>query len=119
MYFDLLSDRDMKAIDALIDVYGGAKSINDKVSATRDYKTRKKIAVDKGYGEMLKQAEEYTKNFPKVEDYISKEGIKVTKKGVCTTQVSGFQGSRVTLDCLRRIAQKPDILFPTEICLQW
>ena len=115
MHFDLLSVKDMKAIDALIDVYGGAKTINDKVSAMRDYQTRKKIAGDKGCGEMLKQAEEYTKDFTKVEDYISKEGIKVTKKGVCTTQVSGFQGSRVTLDCLRRIAQKPDILFPTEM----
>ena len=115
MHFDLLSDKDMKAIDALIDAYGGANAINDKVSAMRDYETRKKIADKKGYGEMLKQAEEYTKDFPKVEDYISKEGIKVTKKGVCTTQVSGFQGSRVTLDCLRRIALKPDILFPTEM----
>lgn len=115
MHFNLLSDKDMKAIDALIDAYGGAKAINDKVSAMRDYETRKEIAGDKGYGDMLKQAEGYVKDFPKVEDFISKQGIKVTKEGVCTTQVSGFQGSRVTLDCLRRIAQKPDILFPTEM----
>lgn len=115
MHFKLLSDRDTKAIDALIDAYGGAKAIGEKITAMRDYQARKKIAADKGYADMLNQAEKYVKDFPKVEDFITAEEIKTTKKGVCTTQVSGFQGSRVTLDCMRRIAQNKDILFPTEM----
>ncbi len=115
MHFDLLSDRDQKAIDALIDSYGGARAINEKIIAQRDYETRKKLAADKGYGEMLAQAEAYAKEFPKVEDFIAKENIKVTKKGVCTTQVSGFQGARVTFDCIKRIAQNKDVLFPSEM----
>lgn len=115
MHFDLLSERDEKAIEALIDSYGGARAINDKILEMRDYGTRKTVAGHKGYGEMLEQAETFAKEFPKVEDFISREGIKVTKKGVCITQVSGFQGARVTLDCIRRIAQNRDVLFPTEM----
>ncbi len=115
MHFKLLNDRDTKAIDALIDAYGGAKAIGEKITARRDYQARKKIATDKGYADMLNKAEKYVKDFPKVEDFITAEGIKTTKKGVCTTQVSGFQGSRVTLDCMRRIAQNKDVLFPTEM----
>ncbi|MEW5995893.1 MAG: hypothetical protein AB1744_16065, partial [Candidatus Zixiibacteriota bacterium] len=115
MHFKLLSDRDMKAIDALIDAYGGGQAICDTIAQMRMYDTRKKIAADKGYGEMLEQAEAYAGQFPKVEDFITREDIKATKQGVCTTQVSGFQGSRVTFDCMRRIAQNKDVLFPTEM----
>lgn len=115
MYFDLLSAKEMKAIDALIDSYGGTKAICDKIKAARDYQTRKNILGDKGYGEMLEQAEGYVRSFPKVDDFIAKEGIKSDKKGVCITQVSGFQGSRVTLDCLRRLAENGDVLFPSEM----
>jgi len=115
MHFKLLSDRDTKAIDALIDAYGGPKAINDKVIEMRKYDTRKKLAGDKGYGNMLSQAEEHVKKFAKVEDFIEKEKIKTTKPGVCTTQVSGFQGARVTADCIRRIAENGDVLFPTEM----
>ncbi len=115
MHFKLLSDRDMKAIDALIDDFGGGEEICKKIGQLREYEARKKLAGDKGYGEMLEQAEGYARDFPKVEDFIEKEKIKVTKPGVCTTQVSGFQGSRVTLDCMRRVAQNQDVLFPTEM----
>ncbi len=115
MYFNLLTDRDKKAIDALIDSYGGAKAVNDKITAMREYDTRKKIAGDKGFGDMLEKAEKYAGQFPKVEDFIAKGNIKVTKKGVCTTQVSGFQGAYVTIDCLRRLAENGTILFPTEM----
>ncbi|MCK4461488.1 MAG: hypothetical protein KAW46_06765 [candidate division Zixibacteria bacterium] len=115
MHYDLLSKRDVKAIDALIDSYGGAKAVREKITAKREYANRKKAAADKGYGEMLEKAEKYVTGFPKVEDFIASEGIKTNKPGVCTTQVSGFQGSRVTLDCLRRIAVKPEVLFPTEM----
>ena len=115
MHFKLLSGKDIKAIDALIDAYGGSEAINKKIGEMRDYETRKKIAVSKGFGEMLDKAEGYVKEFPKVEDFISKEGIKTDKKGACITQVSGFQGAYVTSDCIRRIAQNRNVLFPTEM----
>jgi hypothetical protein len=115
MHFPLLSDKDLKAIDSLIDAYGGAKAINDKIIAMQDYETRKKIAGEKGFGGMLEKAEGYIKDFPKVEDFIAKENIKVTKPGVCTTQVSGFQGAYVTADCMRRVAENGEVLFPTEM----
>ncbi len=115
MYFDLLTDRDMKAIDALIADYGGHRAVSEQVKRMRDYNARKKIAGDKGFGEMLEKAEAYAGNFAKVEDFIGKENIKTDKKGVCTTQVSGFQGSHVTFDCMRRVADNGDVLFPTEM----
>ena len=115
MHFKLLSDTDMKAIDALIDAYGGHKAINDRIEKMMDYQTRKKIAGDKGFGEMLEKAEGYVTEFPKVEDFISQEGIKTDKEGVCITQVSGFQGAYVTVDCLRRLAENRNVLFPTEM----
>jgi len=115
MYYDLLDDRDMKAIDALIDSYGGAAEIGKRIKARRTLDERKKIAAEKGFGEMLETAEAYAGQFPKVEDFIANEKIKSDKPGVCTTQVSGFQGSHVTLDCMRRIAEHKDVLFPTEM----
>ncbi len=115
MYFNLLSDRDMKAIDALIADYGGHKAISEQITRARDYKGRKKALGDKGFGKMLEQAEAYVGSFPKVDDFIKKENIRATKAGVCTTQVSGFQGSHVTLDCMRRIAEKGDVLLPAEM----
>lgn len=115
MHFKLLTDSDLKAMDALRDSYGGAKEINRKIEAMRDYEQRKKIAAEKGFGERLEKAEEYVKDFAKVEDFIEKNNITVTKKGICTTQVSGFQGASPTFDCLRRVAENKDVLFPTEM----
>jgi len=115
MHFKLLSDRDLKAMDALIDSYGGAKEISEKIESMRDYETRKKIAGEKGFGEMLEKAEEYVKNFAKVEDFIENNGITFAKKGICTTQVSGFQAVAPTFDCIRRISEDKNILFPTEM----
>jgi len=115
MHFDLLSKKDETAIDALIKAYGGPQEICNQIATRRKYDVRKKIVAEKGFGEMLDKAEKHAGTFAKVEDFISSEGIKFTKKGVCTTQVSGFQGAYVTSDCLRRIAEKPDILFPTEM----
>ncbi|GAF75011.1 unnamed protein product [marine sediment metagenome] len=46
---------------------------------------------------------------------MEKNGIAVTKQGICTTQVSGFQAARPTFDCLKRIAENGGILFPTEM----
>ena len=115
MHFKLLSDKDLKAMDTLLDSYGGAKEISEKIDSMRDYETRKRIAGEKEFGEMLEKAEEYTKNFAKVEDFLEKNGIAVTKPGICTTQVSGFQAARPTFDCLRRVAENGDVLFPTEM----
>jgi hypothetical protein len=115
MHFDLLSQKDMKAIDALIADFGGAEEINKRIRAMRQYDARKKAAGDKGYGEILQKAEGYVKSFAKVEDFIAKEGISVSKPGVATTQVSGFQGARVTLHCMSRLAADPVTLMSTEM----
>jgi hypothetical protein len=115
MHFDLLSDKDLKAMDALLDSYGGAKEISEKIDSMRDNETRKRIAGEKGYGEMLEKTDEYAKNFAKVEDFVAKNGITVTKQGICMTQVSGFQAAHPTFDCLKRVAENRDVLFPTEM----
>jgi hypothetical protein len=115
MHVNLLSDKDIKAMDALIDSYGGAKEISRKIEEKRDYTTRKKAAEEKGFGETLDRAEGYAKRFAKVEDYIQENNIEFTKDGVCTTQVSGFQAAPVTLDCMRRVAENGKVLFPTEM----
>jgi len=115
MHFKLLNHKDLKSMNALIDSYGGAKEITQKIESMRNYETRKKITGEKGFGEILEKAEEYTKNFAKVEDFIEQNGITFTKKGICTAQVSGFQGARPTFDCIRRIAERGDVLFPTEM----
>ena len=115
MHFDLLSSRDLKAIDALRDAYGGGKEISARIEALRGYDARKKALEAKGWGETLEKAESYVGGFAKVEDFAAKNGIKAAKPGVCTAQVSGFQGAHVTLDCIRRIGEKGDVLFPTEM----
>ena len=115
MHFQLLSNKDIKAIDALRESHGGAAAIGKKIRDMRVYETRKKIAAEKGFGDMLNKAEKYALEFPKLEDFIDQERIDFDKKGICTTQVSGFQGAYVTLDCMRRIADNQDVLFPTEM----
>ena len=115
MHFKLLSDNDLKTMDVLLDSYGGAKEISKQIESMRDYETRKRIAGEKGFGDMLEKAEEYAKNFAKVEDFVEKNGITFNKKGVCTAQVSGFQGARPTFECIKKIAENGDVLFPTEM----
>ena len=115
MHFNLLNDKDLKAIDALLDSYGGSKEISKKIESMRNYETRKKIAGEKGYGETLEKAEEYAKSFAKVEDFIEKNNPLLDKDGICTAQVSGFQGSPVTLECMRKVAENGDVLFATEM----
>ena len=115
MHYNLLSDKDLKAMDALIDSYGGAKEISQAIQEKRDYSTRKKLAEEKGFGETLERAENHAKRFAKVEDYIQENTIAFTKTGVCTTQVSGFQAAPATLDCMRRVAESGDVLFPAEM----
>ena len=115
MHFKLLSDRDLKAMDALLDSYGGPKEISEKIESMRNYETRKGIAAEKGYGDMLEKAEEHVQSFAKVEDFIEQNQVSVAKEGICTTQVSGFQGAKPTFDCIKRIAENGDVLFPTEM----
>lgn len=115
MHFKLLNDKDLKAIDALLDSYGGSKEISKKIESIRNYATRKKIAGEKGYGETLEKAEEYAKSFAKVEDFVEKNNLSLEKDGICTAQVSGFQGSPVTLECMRKVAENGDVLFATEM----
>lgn len=115
MHFKLLLDKDLKAMNALLDSYGGPQEISKKIESMKNYQTRKNKSAEKGYGLTLEKAEQYAKDFAKVEDFIEDHGIQTTKKGVCTTQVSGFQGSPVTLGCMRRVAENGAVLFPTEM----
>ncbi|MGD9345743.1 MAG: hypothetical protein PVH84_07760 [Candidatus Aminicenantes bacterium] len=115
MHFKLLNDKDQKAMAALIESYGGASEISRTIEEKRDYTARKKAAEEKGFGDTLEKAEEYAKHFAKLENFIEENDIEFTKDGVCTTQVSGFQAAPVTLNCMSRIAESGNILFPTEM----
>jgi hypothetical protein len=106
MKYPLLSDADMKAMDALKQHHGGAEHIVKTIRGMRDFETRKRILAEKGFGGMLEKAEGYVKNFPQVEDFENSNGIVYNDSlGVGTSQVSGFQGAKVTLDSMRRIAE--------------
>ena len=105
MHFKLLSDGDMKAIDALKKYHGGAKEISETITKMRDYENRKKILEEKGFGAMLESAEELVKKFPKVPDFEKKNNIIYNDKfGKGTAQVSGWQGAKVTHHGMKRIA---------------
>jgi hypothetical protein len=115
MHFPLLSDRDIKAMDALLASYGGPKAIAAGIEAKRDYGARKKIAAEKGFGDLLEAAERDVRKFAKVEDFVKAGGAKGPRKGVCTTQVSGFQGARPTAHAVKAVADGGKVLFPTEM----
>jgi hypothetical protein len=115
MYFKLLSDRDLKAMDALLASYGGPEEISRNVESMKDYDTRKKAAKAKGFGELLEGAEKQVRSFAKVEDFVKANNLSVSKKGVCTTQVSGFQGARPTAHAVKAVAEDGGVLFPTEM----
>jgi hypothetical protein len=114
LHFKLFSDKELKQMDALKESYGGASEIMAAIDKKRQYEERKKVAAETGFGEMLEQAEEYAKSFAKVDDFIEKEKCEVTKPGVATTQVSGFQGAPITLRCMERMAQDGETLVPSE-----
>ncbi|MBN2399519.1 MAG: hypothetical protein JXI33_04175 [Candidatus Aminicenantes bacterium] len=106
MHYALLSENDMKAMDALKSHHGGAKKIDHTIETMRDFETRKRILSEKGYGEMIAEAEKMVKSFPKVEDFERKNHIFYDKKfGTARSQVSGFQGAKVTHHCMKKIAQ--------------
>lgn len=115
MHYQLLSDNDMKQMDNLIESYGGAAAINQKIADNRDYETRKKVAQEKGYGDLLEKAEAYSKDFAKFDDYVKANNIEFTKPAVATTQVSGFQGAPITLQTMKRLAEDKKTIVPTEM----
>lgn len=115
MHFKLLSNSDRRAMDALLDSYGGAKAISERIESMRHYNTRKMIAEGKGFGDLLHKSEQAIQQFANVEDHIDANQLTFDKKGVCTTQVSGFQGARPTYFAVKHIAENGAILFPTEM----
>lgn len=113
MEFKLLSDSDKKAIDALKESHGGAEGISKTIEEMRKFETRKKILAEKGFGEMIEEAEELVKKFGKVGDFEKSNGISHKDgMGLVTTQVSGFQGAKVTHHCMKRIAESASSDIP-------
>lgn len=102
-------------MDALLDSYGGAKAISEKIESMKDYNTRKKVAEEKGFGDLLQKSEKYVQKFAKVEDYVEANQLTFHKKGICTTQVSGFQGARPTFYAIKGVAEDGTVFFPTEM----
>jgi len=113
MKFKLLLDSDMKAMDALKEAHGGAKEIAETIEKMRDFETRKKTLAETEYGEMVEEAEELVERFAKVEDFEEAQGISYEEgMGIATSQVSGFQGARVTHRCTQRIAESASSGLP-------
>ncbi|MCK4359246.1 MAG: hypothetical protein KAW92_11000, partial [Candidatus Cloacimonetes bacterium] len=106
MEFKLLSDDDMKVMDALKEYHGGAKEISTTIKKMRDFETRKKILAEKGYGKMIEEAEDLVKKFVKVGDFERENNISYNSSfGIATAQVSGWQGAKVTHHAMKRIAE--------------
>ncbi len=114
LHYAFFNDKEMKQMDALKESYGGAAGIMKSIDHMRRFDTRKKVAAEKGFGNMLEKAEEYAKSFAKIEDFILKENLKFNKEGVATTQVSGFQGASITLKGMKRMAEDGETLVPQE-----
>ncbi len=113
MKFKLLSDNDIKALDALKESHGGAKEIAETIEKMRDLETRKKILAATEYGKMIEEAEELVKEFAKVEDFEKANRISYKEgMGMATSQVSGFQGARVIHRCVQRIAESASSELP-------
>ncbi|MCK4360753.1 MAG: hypothetical protein KAV70_03330 [Bacteroidales bacterium] len=119
MKYKLLSDSDIKAIDALKEFHGGAAEINRTIKKMRNFETRKKILVEKGFGEMIADAGELIKKFPKVDDFTNEIKPQYNSNyGIATSQVSGFQGAYVTHHFMKKVAEtaKTDPVFvPAEM----
>lgn len=114
LHFKLFNTKEMKQMDDLKAAYGGPKEIESTIEKLRQYNVREKIAAEKGFGHMLENANLFAKRFAKVNDFIEKENIQFTQKGIATTQVSGFQGAPITLRCMENIAEDQSTLVPQE-----
>ncbi len=106
MKYPLLSDADMKAMDSLKKHHGGAEHIVKTIREMRDFETRKRILAGKGFGRMIEEAEAFVLKFPQVSDFERANNIAYNDSlGVGTSQVSGFQGAKVTHNAMKRIAE--------------
>ncbi|MCK5809275.1 hypothetical protein KAH37_09845 [bacterium] len=106
MKFQLLSEAEKRAIDALKEHHGGAKKINEMIAHKRKYETRKQILEEKGFGEMIRDAEELIKKFPKVTSYEQKTNPAYNNNlGLAKSQVSGFQGAKVTHNFMKKVVE--------------
>ena len=105
MKYALLSPTDLEAIDALKTSYGGAETIGKAIRERRELSTRKRVLAEKGYGEMIADAERLAQEFAKIGDFEHKINPAYRDDfGVATAQVSGFQGARVTHRAMQRMA---------------
>ncbi|HHE40900.1 MAG TPA: hypothetical protein ENL10_05305 [Candidatus Cloacimonetes bacterium] len=106
MQYNLLSENEMKAIDALKEYHGGAREIVETIKEMRNFETRKRILAEKGFGAMIEDAEMLVKKFPKIEDFEVENDISYNDNyGIATAQVSGWQGAKVTHHAMKRIAE--------------
>jgi len=110
-----LSKPEIKAIDKLKASYGGSKKIAHAIEEKKTYASRRKSADKKGFGKLLDEAVDLAKHFPKVDIFSEKNNIKSHKKGIATTQVSAWQGYKVTYNCMKRIAENGTIFLPNEM----
>ncbi len=116
MKYGLLSKGDLKAIDALQEFHGGAAKITKTIEAMRNFENRKKILSEKGFGDMIAEAEVLVKKFPKVTDFEKQNNITYNDKlGVATSQVSGWQGAWVTHHAMKLISQSAETENPCYI----
>jgi len=106
MKFDLLSGGDLQAIDALKEHYGGADTIGAAILERRDLSTRKLVLAEKGFGEMIADAERLVQEFAKIGEFEHEINPAYRDDfGVATAQVSGFQGAKVTHRAMQRMAE--------------
>jgi len=106
MKYALLSPTDLEAIDALKASYGGATTIGDTIRERRELGTRKRVLAEKGYGEMIADAESLVQEFAKIGDFEREINPAYRDDfGVATAQVSGFQGAKVTHRAMQRMAE--------------
>ena len=106
MKYALLSPSDLEAIDALKASYGGAETIGDTIRKRRELSTRKRVLTEKGYGELIADAESLVREFAKIGDFEREINPAYRDDfGVATAQVSGFQGAKVTHRAMQRMAE--------------
>ena len=106
MKFKLLAPSDLAAIDALKAHHGGSHTISETIRQRRDFETRKRVLAEKGFGEMIEDAERLVERFAKIEDF--ERAVQPVYRDVCgigTAQVSGFQGAAVTHRAMQRMAE--------------
>jgi hypothetical protein len=109
MRYPLLSRGCRDAIDALKDHHGGAQHIIDTLREKRRFETRKRILEEKGFDEMIADAEKLVQRFPKIEDFETEISPAYRDScGIATAQVSGFQGAAVTHRSMQRMAESAD-----------